>query len=161
MGSLYGARLSLCKMCRFGLDHGFVFSSTDAHLEADGRQPPGHIRRRALLFHPNHRVRARCRRLYHDVCSDVARVASSSVWKDDGGPNTSIVCINSRTHRTACVLAPNTAHTPSAHSTHTPILIASHRLWGARHGSLRHQRLHLPVLLHHTAMQHGTAPTFW
>ena len=122
-----------------------MFSSTDAQLEADERQPPGHIRPRALLFRPHHRVRARRGRLYHDVCSDAARVASSSVSKDDGGPSTSSVCINGRTHRIACVLAPNTVHAPSAHSTHTLIPIACHRPWDASHGPLSHQRLHLPA----------------
>ena len=160
MGSLHGACLSLYKMRRFGLDHGFMFSSTDAHLEADGRQPPGHIRRRALLFRPHHRVRARCGRLYHDVCSDAARVASSLVSKDDGGPSMSNMCINGRTHRIA-LSPPNTVHAPSAHSTHTPIPIAGHRPWDASHGSLRLQRLHLPVPLHHTAMRHGTTQSFW
>ena len=161
VGSLYGACLPLSKLSRFDLDRGSVHSLTDAHLEADGRPPPGHIRRPALLFRPHHRVHARCGRLYHDVCSDAARVASSSVSKGDGGPNMSNIRINGRTHRIACVLAPNMVHAPSAPSTHTPIPIAGHRPWDASYGSLRHQRLHLPVPLHHTAMRHGTTPSFW
>ena len=50
-----------------------------------------------MPFCPLHQERAQCSSLYHDVCSDAARVASSSVSKDDGGPNTSNVCINGRT----------------------------------------------------------------
>ena len=97
MGSFYGACLSLSETWRFGLDYGFVLSLTGVHLEADARQASGHNRRHVLPFCPLHQECAQCSSFYHDVCSDTARVASSSVSKDDGGPNMSNVCINGRT----------------------------------------------------------------
>ena len=75
---------------------------------------------------------------------------------------TCLICASTAEHIALHVFSPpNTVHAPSAHSTHTPIPIAGHRPWDASHGSLRHQRPHMPVPLHHTAMRHGTTPSFW